>query len=169
MLGLILFLLLAQPEETAISDGLVTCQTAVRFSPKGGIEDLLIKEIGLAKERIRIAIYGLNNSKIVNALIAASASGVNVALKLDKAQSSGKNQKLQIARLHKAGIKVEISQLSRLLHNKFMVVDAKKVWTGSYNWTTQAENQHRENIVLLNCPEVADLFEREWVLIEIEN
>lgn len=167
MVSLILVFLLALAEQPAILDSPFTCQTTVRFSPKGGVEELLVKEIGQAKARLRIAIYGLNNPKVVDALIAAGQRGVDVALKLDRVQSAGKNQQLQIERLRSAGIRVEVSQLSRLLHNKFMVVDGKRVWTGSYNWTTQAEERHHENVVLLDCPEAAELYEREWAVIEI--
>jgi phosphatidylserine/phosphatidylglycerophosphate/cardiolipin synthase-like enzyme len=64
-------------------------------------------------------------------VIAAKEQGVDVALKLDKVQSAGKSQKAQIQRLLDAGIRTEVSQLSRLLHDKFMVVDGKKVWTAA--------------------------------------
>ena len=84
-------------------------------------------------------------------------------------KSAGKTQKAQIQRLLDGGIRTEVSQLSRLLHDKFMVVDGKKVWTGSYNCTVPAENRNRENALILDCPEAAELYEKEWVLIEIGN
>lgn len=163
----LLILLAAAPLHPAIPTNPIICRTEIRFSPRGGVKDLLIREIGRAESRIRIALYGLNNPKIVDALIAAKERGADVALKLDKLQSEGKNQKVQIARLRSAGISAEISELSRLLHDKFAVFDRRRVWTGSYNWTVQAERRHRENAALLDCPEAAELYEHEWKLIEI--
>ncbi len=104
---------------------------------------------------------------MVDALIEAKKGDVDVAIKLDKMQSAGKNQKIQIERLRSAGITAEVSRRSRLLHNKFMVVDGRRLWTGSYNWTAQAENRHRENVVIHESSELAKLFEEEWEMIEI--
>jgi phosphatidylserine/phosphatidylglycerophosphate/cardiolipin synthase-like enzyme len=56
-----------------------------------------------------------------------------VAVKADKVQSAGKSQKAMIAKLEQAGIPVEVSTQSRLLHHKFAVVDGRWVITGSFN------------------------------------
>jgi hypothetical protein len=58
MLVVATLLFLAQIEHPAIPDGSVSCQTIVKFSPKAGVDDLLVNEIALAQERIRIAILG---------------------------------------------------------------------------------------------------------------
>lgn len=62
---------------------------------------------------------------------------------------------------------MEVSQLSRLLHDKFVVIDGRRVITGSFNWTTQAENRHRENVLILDCQDIARLYEEEWREIEV--
>jgi phosphatidylserine/phosphatidylglycerophosphate/cardiolipin synthase-like enzyme len=46
-------------------------------------------------------------------------------------------------------------------HNKFAVIDGKRVITGSYNWTLKAE-QNWENLLFLDCPELAEKYEQEW-------
>ena len=145
----------------------VECRTLVRFSPHGGVATAIARELSRAKTRIRIAIYGLNHPDLVASLVAAQARGVSVALKLDKLQSSGRGQQTAIARLRAAGISTEISELSRLLHDKFAVIDGQRVITGSFNWTTQAENRHRENVLIFECQDLARLYEEEWLDIEI--
>lgn len=159
---------LAGPQHPAAQVSAFSCLTTIFFSPRGGAAGALIKEIGGAQERIRIALYGLNNPEVVDALIAAKGRGVDVAIKLDNLQSAGKGQAAQISRLRRANIQARVSELSRLLHDKFMAVDGRRVWTGSYNWTVQAELRHRENIVLLDCPQAASIYEQEWNHIEIE-
>lgn len=64
---------------------------------------------------------------------------------------------------------MEVSNLSRLLHDKFAVIDGRQVITGSFNWTTQAENRHRENIVVLDCEDLARIYEEEWEEMEIRS
>jgi phosphatidylserine/phosphatidylglycerophosphate/cardiolipin synthase-like enzyme len=144
----------------------VACITVARFSPAGGIADVLIKAIGDAKKTVRLAMYALNNVKVVTALIAAKDRGVDIAGKFDKTQSAMSNQAAQIDRLKKAGIKADISSLSRLLHDKFIVIDTRWIFTGSYNFTDQAETKYRENSLQLECPEIAERYEQEWGLIE---
>jgi phosphatidylserine/phosphatidylglycerophosphate/cardiolipin synthase-like enzyme len=61
---------------------------------------------------------------------------------------------------------VEVSQLSPLLHDNFVVIDGRLVITGSFNWTPQAENRHRENIVILDCEALARVYEEGWAEID---
>ena len=75
------------------------------------------------------------------------------------------SQGAAIAQLQAAGVFVEISNQSRQLHNKFAVIDARWIITGSFNWTANAENRNRENLLALDCPELAWSFASEWMLI----
>jgi phospholipase D len=134
----------------------------VRFSPKGGAETLLIEELSAAKSKIRLAIYGLTNPRLVDAMVAAKKRKVDVSVKADRTQSGGPSQKVQIKRLKDGGVKVEISKLSRQLHDKFAVIDGRKVTTGSYNWTNNAELRNAENLVVMDCKDTAAAYEREW-------
>jgi phosphatidylserine/phosphatidylglycerophosphate/cardiolipin synthase-like enzyme len=64
-------------------------------------------------------------------LLAAKMRGVDVALKTDKLESAGKTQATTISKLEQAGIPVEESEQSRLLHHKFAVIDDRYVSHGS--------------------------------------
>ncbi len=86
-------------------------------------------------------------------------------MKTDKVQSASQAQSAAIARLQEAGITIEVSLQSRLLHDKFAVIDGRWVITGSFNWTQSAENRNRENLVILDCPDLAGNFATEWELI----
>ena len=143
----------------------VTCQTDVRYSPHGGAAAVVISTLDRAEQTVHVAIYGLTHSGIVDALIAAQGRGVEIVVKTDRLQSAGQAQSAAIARLEEAGVTVEVSNQSRQLHDKFAVIDGRWVVTGSFNWTTNAENRNRENLVILDCPDLAQNFEAEWELI----
>jgi phosphatidylserine/phosphatidylglycerophosphate/cardiolipin synthase-like enzyme len=145
----------------------IECRTLPRFSPHGGAAAAISGELARATTRIRAALYGLNHPDLVTALIQAHERGVSVAIKLDKVQSAGKTQKEAIRRLRAAGVSVEVSELSRLLHDKFAVIDGRRVITGSFNWTNPAENRNRENLVILDCKDLPRVYEEEWAQIEI--
>jgi phosphatidylserine/phosphatidylglycerophosphate/cardiolipin synthase-like enzyme len=61
---------------------------------------------------------------------------------------------------------VAVSTVSRSLHNKFAVIDGRRILTGSFNWTNSAEDRNRENLLVLDCEELARRYEQEWVEIE---
>jgi competence ComEA-like helix-hairpin-helix protein len=49
-----------------------------------------------------------------------------------------------------------------LLHHKFGVVDEKTVIMGSHNWTEAADRQNDETLLVIEHPEVAAHYEREY-------
>jgi phosphatidylserine/phosphatidylglycerophosphate/cardiolipin synthase-like enzyme len=48
------------------------------------------------------------------------------------------------------------------MHHKFMIVDGELVVTGSYNWSTAAEDRNDENFVVIRDKEVVDRFTQEF-------
>jgi phosphatidylserine/phosphatidylglycerophosphate/cardiolipin synthase-like enzyme len=142
--------------------GEFSCPVAVRFSPHGGAERVIVSTLRQGRARVHAAIYGLTSPPIEAALADLARAGVRVVLKTDKSQSAGRRQAALLARLHEAGVTVEISDVPFLLHDKFAVVDGRWVITGSFNWTTSAERRNRENVLIFDCPSLAAHFEAEW-------
>ncbi|NWV13340.1 PLD6 hydrolase, partial [Ptilonorhynchus violaceus] len=72
----------------------------------------------------------------------------------------------QIGRLRHAGIQVRHDQHSGYMHHKFAIVDQRVLITGSLNWTTQAIQSNRENVLVVEDAEYVkaylDEFERIW-------
>ena len=114
-----------------------------------------------AHVRVRAAVYGLTNPAIERALIDVARAGVHVSLKADRGRSQTKEQAAVIGRLQAAGVSVE-TPTRGLNHNKFAVVDSRWVITGSFNWTSNAERRNHENLLILDCPDLAARFEAEW-------
>ena len=86
-------------------------------------------------------------------------------MKADKVQSVGAAQSAALAQLEEAGVRVEVPAQSRLLHDKFAVLDERWMITGSFNWSVSAENRNRENVLILNCPDLARNYGAEWEMI----
>jgi len=49
-----------------------------------------------------------------------------------------------------------------LLHHKFAVIDGQTVITGSHNWSTAANKNNDETLLVIQNPKVAAHFEREF-------
>jgi len=170
---ILLFLFLVVPSIAVAShakhpsvDSEDICLVSAYYSPHGGSAQKVVALLNSAHKEIRLAIYSLTHPNLVQALVDAKSRGVDVAIKADKLQSSGKSQKAMLKLLSSTGISVEISDQSRLLHHKFVVVDRKLVATGSFNWTVGGEDRNRENLVVLECDAIAQSFLAEWNLIQ---
>ena len=60
------------------------------------------------------------------------------------------------------GLDVEYLETRGILHHKFIVVDGKRVLTGSYNWSQNAYEDNWENAVVITNRAVAESFQLEF-------
>jgi hypothetical protein len=128
------------------------------------MERALIGLIDGAAVSVDAAIYELRRTRLTDALLAADSRGIGVRIVADDAQSDGEPADgLQYARLRAAGIPVKHDGRSgSLQHNKFMVVDGARVWTGSANWTDSGMTYNQENALELRSPQIAAAYAREF-------
>lgn len=138
-------------------DDAVTVQTEnspdipVYFSPGYRITEGLCQFIRSANSTLDVCIYDLDLSAVSNALIEAKKRGVQVNVVIDS-----DNRKLSaVDRLAKAGIRIVSDHKPSIMHNKFVIADAKRVWTGSFNFTERGESRNDNNALILESPEIA--------------
>lgn len=125
----------------------------------------LVTNINSSQSSIHVAAFEFNLDSIAEALIAAKKRGVDVkwvtddeyGLAEDKDPGHG-----QFAQLKRAGIPVKADNRPDLMHNKFIIFDNQIVWTGSTNLTLNGTQRNNNNAILLNSPELAVIFEREF-------
>ena len=135
-------------------------KTRAFFSPKGGCEREIVDLISTSKNKIDVAVYSLNNERILAAMEKAKLRKVKIRILTDHTQA-GSNAKstLQIAdddfdlRLHSVG---------KIMHNKFAVFDDAKIVTGSFNWTGAAEHINEENCIIIDEAEVVTRFTQRF-------
>ena len=60
------------------------------------------------------------------------------------------------------GIPVQIDAKHAIAHNKIMVIDGETVITGSFNFTTAAEEKIAENLLVIRSPELAAKYAANW-------
>lgn len=112
------------------------------------IEYKLLSEINKAKNQILVAVAWLTNPKLFRMLCQMADNYVDVQILIIK-DDINMNSQCDYEQLVKLGGKVfwQESQKS-LMHHKFCIIDKKTVITGSYNWTSKAENNF-ENISII--------------------
>ena len=136
-------------------------KTEVYFSLSDNPQKAIIKNINQAQAFINIAMYIFTDKEIALPLIDAQKRGVKVRVYLDKSQieSSYSVSRLLVQR----GIKVRISSNNYIMHNKFAIIDNRLILTGSYNWTFSANNRNDENLMVIDDPEIIEIFQNQFV------
>jgi len=137
----------------------------VYFSPKGHIRDQILKRINHSRTSIDIAMYSLTSREIADALARAKERGVRVRVVRDLSQTSEKEDEDVV--LEQAAIEVHILKgLGRgIMHDKFAVFDGQEGFTGSYNWTNNAEYDNYENAYFFNDPHIVQAYAREFEVL----
>lgn len=123
------------------------------------IEQGLIKAITSAQHSLDIAIYELNLDPVGDAILAARDRGVTVRMVTDS--DSLKDNKVLI-RLKKAGIPIVPDERNPIMHNKFVVVDGRAVWTGSWNFTINDTFRNNNNAIYIQSPQLAQNYATEF-------
>lgn len=137
----------------------VAAQVAVNFSPGPTCEAEIVARLSAARSSIRMLAYSFTSATVAEALIAARARGIDVAVVIDKDQAAGRGS--QLAALRLAGIPVVRDGRHPIAHNKVVVIDGRLVLTGSYNFSQQARS-NAENLLTLDSPSLAATYLADW-------
>ncbi len=136
---------------------------------------MLQSEIEKSENSVDIAVYNFHNQPIIEqALLNAQSRGVNVRI-----VTEGDNFEKYPADMEKLQQKfpnVKSDNLSKtrshrtLMHNKFVIIDKKKVFTGSANITrTDLSGFNANNLVLINSLQAAKIYTEEFEQMYIEH
>ncbi|WP_347939119.1 phospholipase D [Rickettsia oklahomensis] len=137
------------------------------FTPPAGCTKFIANQIDRAEESIYMQAYGMSDTLITTALINAQARGVKVRILLDRSNLKQKFSKLRA--LQRAKIDVGIDKVSGIAHNKVIIIDKKKVITGSFNFTAAADKRNAENVILIEDQELAESYLQNWLSRKASN
>ncbi|AZL15984.1 phospholipase D-like domain-containing protein [Rickettsiales endosymbiont of Stachyamoeba lipophora] len=136
----------------------------VCFTPSTtSCSNLITQQINAANLLVFVQAYSFTSQPIAKALINAFNRKVEVAIILDKTSLHNKEETVLIQQLQQAGIPIYIDKIKGLAHNKIIIIDDRKVLTGSYNFTKGAEHRNAENIVLINDPLINRAYHNNWL------
>ena len=134
--------------------------TQVYFSPNGGTQDAVVRELNNAKKSVFVQAYSFTNQPIAKALVEAQRRGVDVYIILDKSNRTSKYSAADFT--DHFGVETYIDDKHAIAHNKIMIIDKETVITGSYNFTKAAENSNAENLLIIRSPLLADVYFGNW-------
>lgn len=129
------------------------------FSPKGGTQQAIIKELKNAKESIKFMAFSFTEKNIGQVLIDKKKQGLEVegvfdSCLIDKYSNYGLFKQNNILSLKDGN--------QALLHHKTMIIDDEVVITGSYNFSNSAENSNNEDTIIVKSKSFAQLYVKEY-------
>ena len=132
-----------EPQRPAAADGGIS----VWFSPHGGCTMAVIQEIEHARSTILVQAYSFTSAPIAKALADAFDRGVKVTVILDKSNWTEHYTAATFLLNHR--IPTYIDPKHAIAHSKIMVIDDATIITGSFNFTSSAEHENAENLLVI--------------------
>ncbi|MBI1746358.1 MAG: hypothetical protein HYR55_07190 [Acidobacteria bacterium] len=135
------------------------------------IEDGWLREINAinAGSTLRITLYNLTLTTIKDALLAASARGVDVRAIADKFAICNRDGQLNplAVELSEAQIPIKLYRNSQfpndIMHNKFFIIDDRILSNGSCNFTAQGTRFNHENMTIIKVVDGEAVFMQEFI------
>ncbi len=131
----------------------------------GSIVEKLVQRIDAAQTSIHIASFETDLLEVTQALIRAQQRGVDVRWITDDEAGTAKDSQPghgKFKLLTDAGIGVIDDKRGGLMHDKFWIFDSATVWTGSTNVTVSGAIKQNNNVIVIESPELAAIYERQW-------
>ena len=130
------------------------------FSPNHGATKAVVDALDAAKATVLVQAYSFTSAAIAKALVEAHGRGVEVKVILDRKETGSRYSSADF--VAHARIVTLIDGAHAIAHNKVMVIDGLAVITGSFNFTTAAEQRNAENLLVIHDRALAARYTENW-------
>lgn len=132
----------------------------ILFSAEDDAVDNLIALVNDAQVNIRFLAFSFTDYPLAQAMIARAQAGVDVQGVFETFGSNSPRAELKT--FWCAGVPVRQDGNGSFLHDKVIIVDNSIVVTGSLNFSSSADEENEENVIILDNPEIAALYLQEY-------
>jgi phosphatidylserine/phosphatidylglycerophosphate/cardiolipin synthase-like enzyme len=131
------------------------------FSPKGHCADLIVATIQKeAKRSIYFMAFSFTHDGIGKAIEDKQKAGLAVSGVFEKTGSQTPYS--QYGKMKKAGLDVYTDGNPWVMHHKVIVIDERIVIAGSFNFSSNADEDNDENLLVIEDPTLARQFKAEF-------
>lgn len=124
----------------------------------GGLDETLASAIDAAEKSVDVAAYDFDLARVADALVRAHQRGVTVRVVAE----TDYRDELGPQRLLKAKIPIVFDDRDPFMHDKFVVIDERYVWTGSWNFTDNGTYRNNNNVVVVDSKALAKNYTTEF-------
>jgi phosphatidylserine/phosphatidylglycerophosphate/cardiolipin synthase-like enzyme len=130
------------------------------------LENAIVPIVKSATKSVRFLTFSFTDFPLADAMSQRWKAGVDVAGVFEKVGSETEASELRTLMCRSVPVKQDGN--SGFLHHKMIVVDERIVITGSMNYSTNAEENNDENVIIIDNADLARLylqeFDRVWKL-----
>jgi phosphatidylserine/phosphatidylglycerophosphate/cardiolipin synthase-like enzyme len=130
------------------------------FSHHDNIREFVINELHSAKKEIKICMFTISDNPIAETVAGCHKMGIKVRIITDDGKIFDKGS--DIYSLDRMGIRIKIDTFRSLMHHKFVLIDNKKLLTGSYNWTRSGADINNENVLITTDHTIIKAYKKEF-------
>jgi phosphatidylserine/phosphatidylglycerophosphate/cardiolipin synthase-like enzyme len=141
-------------------------RTECYFSPSDQTNDYLLNTINSANSNLYFSSMVITRPDLASAIVAQSQAGIETFGITNSSVNSTQWGTLSTGL--PAGHMIENPDTTIIMHHKYLVVDHNNlnsdplVWTGSHNWSNNANNKNDENSVVVHDANIANQFFQEF-------
>jgi phosphatidylserine/phosphatidylglycerophosphate/cardiolipin synthase-like enzyme len=129
------------------------------FSPNDGVRQHVVERLRAAQQSIRFLAFSFTADEIKDAMIERERGGVSVQGVFEQRNAGGQGSEFE--QLKNVG-QVYVDGNCYTMHHKLIIIDDRIVITGSYNFTSRAENDNDENLLIIDDPALAQQYIAEF-------
>jgi phosphatidylserine/phosphatidylglycerophosphate/cardiolipin synthase-like enzyme len=136
------------------------------FQPRNAGMAQLISRVDIAQQSVHFLAFSFTHQGLSSSLRNRTAAGVEVQGVMERAGSESVYS--QMRALRDAQVDVRTDANPSLMHHKSFIMDGRIVATGSMNYSLSVTRSNDENLLLIDDPRVARVFEMEFAAIADE-
>ncbi|WP_298819494.1 phospholipase D-like domain-containing protein [Chloroflexus sp.] len=122
----------------------------------------ILNDITQAQQSIDLATFEYTLQPVAEALVAAHQRGVRVRLALDRESLEDPVDAKFAGIIGDAGIPISWEETTAFLHSKFIIIDDRIVWTGSWNVTINDTYRNNNNLLRITIPSLVENYRVEF-------
>ena len=131
------------------------------FSPRGSCASLIVDTIDKeAKSSIYFMAFSFTHSAIGTSIIDRAKAGLTVSGVFERTGSQTAFS--QYPKMKKAGLDVYLDGNPYPMHHKVIILDERVVIAGSFNFSSNADKDNDENLLIVDDPAYAQAFKAEF-------
>ncbi len=124
-------------------------------NPPDSLDAALARFIRSAQASVDVATYQFDLPDVLHALLDARARGVQVRIVTDLDVLNNPKENQSFLELKNSGVPIVGGNARAIMHNKFVVVDKRAVWMGSWNFTLYDTYRYDNNGIIIQSAELA--------------
>ena len=130
------------------------------FAPQHNVGERIASAIGRSRQSVYFLAFSFTDDRIATAMLDRQAAGVTLG---GVFETTGSNTEYsEYTEMKRRGLEVYQDGNPWVMHHKVIIIDERITILGSFNFSSNADTQNDENLLMIDNPELARAFKAEY-------